>query len=119
MTYAPEERAEGGELILFWENGMAPVKRGQNFFFTLTKNGVGNFVFTDPAGAYKIPFHFSSDLNRDNVKPEDLRSFRVAFPQFEEQPMQYGKATLEVNNTEYHFELAENINGNSNLQLCV
>lgn len=110
ITYAPGEKAEGGELVLFWENGMAPVKREQNFFFTLTKNGVGNFVFTDPAGAFNIPFDFSSDLNRDNVKLEDLRSFRVAFPKYEEQPMQYGQATLEVNNEEYHFEQAENIN---------
>jgi uncharacterized protein len=110
MTYVPGEKAEGGELVLFWENGMAPVKREQNFFFTLTKNGGGNFVFTDPAGAYNIPFDLSSDLNRDNIKLEDLRSFRVAFPQYEEQPMQYGNATLEINNEEYHFEQAENIN---------
>src|SRR5687767_13771563 len=27
ITYAPGEKAEGGELVLFWENGMAPVKR--------------------------------------------------------------------------------------------
>jgi len=110
MKFEGHGEAEGGELVLFWENGMAPVKKEQNYFFTLTKNGLGNFVFTDQAGAYNIPFDLSSDLNNDKVKLEDLRSFRVAFPQYEEQPMQYGNATLEVNNEEYHFEQAENIN---------
>jgi uncharacterized protein len=110
MKFQPEEKAEGGELILFWENGMAPVKREQNFFFTLTKNGVGNFVFTDAMGGYNIPFDFSNDLRREDVKLEDLRSFRVAFPKYEEQPIYYGNAILEVNNQEYQFEQAENIN---------
>jgi uncharacterized protein len=110
MKYEPGDKAEGGELVLFWENGMAPVKKEQNYIFSLTKNGLGNFVFTDPSGAFNIPFDLSSDINRDNVKLEDLRTFRVAFPQYEEQPMHYGNAILEVNNKEYHFEQAENIN---------
>lgn len=110
MKFENSEKAEGGELVLFWENGLAPVKREQNFFFTLTKNGLGNFVFTDNTGAFNIPFDLGSNINRDDVKVEDLRSFRVAFPKYEEQPMNYGNAVLEVNNKEYHFEQAENIN---------
>jgi hypothetical protein len=110
MKFEPSEKAEGGELVLFWENGLAPVKKEQNYFFTLTKNGLGNFVFTDNAGGYNIPFDFSNDLNRDDIKLEDLRSFRVAFPQYEEQPSEYGYATVEVNNEKYGFEQAENIN---------
>ncbi len=35
--------APGGELILFWENGLAPVKQEQNFFFALTRDGLGQF----------------------------------------------------------------------------
>jgi uncharacterized protein len=110
MKFQPADKAEGGELVLFWENGMAPVKREQNFFFTLTKNGVGSFVFTDATGGYNIPFDFSNDLKEEDIKLDDLRSFRVAFPKYEEQPVHYGNAILEVNNQEYYFEQAENIN---------
>jgi hypothetical protein len=110
MKFEPRDKAEGGELVLFWENGMAPVKKEQNYFFTLTKNGVGSFIFTDASGGFNIPFDFSNDLKQEDIKLDDLRSFRVAFPQYEEQPFQYGNAILEVNNQEYHFEQAENIN---------
>jgi len=110
MKFEPGERPEGGELVLFWENGMAPVKEEQNFFFTLTKNGAGNFVFVDATGSFNIPFDFRDNIKDEDIKLEDFRSFRVAFPRYVEQPLYYGNAILEVNNETFHFEPAENIN---------
>ena len=102
---------EGGELILFWENGLAPVKQQQDFFFALTKDGVGNFAFVDPTGSFNIPFDFASNnINRDDLKLEDLRSLRVAFPKYQEQPVFYRGANVTLNNADYRFEPAENIN---------
>jgi hypothetical protein len=109
-TYIPSANNEGGELVLFWENGLAPIKREQNFFFALTKDGIGNFTFVDPSGAFSIPFDFSTGANRNDLKVEDLRSLRVAFPRYEEQPLYYQNAVLNLNNTSYRFEKAENIN---------
>lgn len=103
-------KAEGGELVLFWENGLAPVKQEQNFFFTLTKDGLGNFTFVDATGSFNIPFDFSSNYNRDNIRLDELRSLRVAFPKYQEQPVYYTGATLTANNMQYGFEKAENIN---------
>jgi hypothetical protein len=105
----PVEKAPGGELILFWENGLAPVKEEQNFFFSLTKDGLGNFVFVDNAGAFNIPFDFGS-MKQDDIKAADLRSLRVAFPKYQEQPVFYTSATVMANNAQYNFEKAENIN---------
>lgn len=103
--------SEGGELVLFWENGLAPVKQQQDFFFALTKDGLGNFVFSDPSGAFNVPFDFASTrANRDDLKLEDLRSLRVAFPRYQEQPVFYRSAVVALNNTDYQFEPAENIN---------
>lgn len=103
--------SEGGELVLFWENGLAPVKQQQDFFFALTKDGTGNFVFSDPSGAFNIPFDFAgTKANRDDLKLEDLRSLRVAFPRYQEQPAYYQNAVMTLNNTDYRFEPAENIN---------
>lgn len=109
--FRPMPPPEGGELVLFWENGLAPVKQQQDFFFALTKDGVGNFAFVDPTGSFNIPFDFASThANRDDLKLEDLRSLRVAFPRYQEQPAYYQSAAVALNSTNYQFEPAENIN---------
>jgi hypothetical protein len=110
-TYKAPAKTEGGELVLFWENGLAPVKEQQDFFFALTKDGLGNFMFVDPAGSFNIPFDFAStNYNQDNLKLSELRSLHVAFPRYREQPVFYNKATIELNNQQYGFEAAENVN---------
>ena len=101
----------GGELVLFWENGLAPVKEEQNFFFALTKDGLGNFAFVDPSGSFNIPFNFSAyNINSGDLRLADLRSFRVAFPRYVEQPMYYRSASVTLNNQKYSLEQAQNIN---------
>ncbi|THU42059.1 hypothetical protein FAM09_06975 [Niastella caeni] len=109
-TIQPSAKAPGGELILFWENGLAPVKQEQNFFFSLTKDGLGNFMFTDAAGSVNVPFIYDNNYNASNIKAEELRSLRVAFPRYQEQPVFYTQGTVSVNNAQYNFEQAENIN---------
>lgn len=110
-TYHPTPPGEGGDLVLFWENGLAPVKQEMNFFFALTKDGLGNFSFVDQTGAFNIPFNFSShNINSGDLKLDELRSFRVAFPKYQEQPLFYRGASLSLNNKKYGFESAENIN---------
>ena len=109
-TLQPSAKAPGGELVLFWENGLAPVKQEQNFFFALTKDGLGNFNFTDASGSVNVPFVFDNNFNQDNIKLADLRSLRVAFPKYLEQPLAYTQGTVSVNNVQYTFEQAENIN---------
>lgn len=109
-TLQPTTDAKGGELVIFWENGLAPVKQEQNFFFSLTKDGLGNFNFTDASGSVNVPFIFDNNFNKDNIKAEDIRSLRVAFPKYLEQPAFYTQGTVSVNNVQYSFEQAENIN---------
>ncbi|WP_245999565.1 COG3014 family protein [Paraflavitalea soli] len=102
---------EGGELVLFWENGLAPVKQQQDFFFALTKDGFGNFAFVDPAGSFNIPFDFAStNARKEDLKLDDLRSLRVAFPKYQEQPPFFRSANVSLNHATYQFEPAENIN---------
>jgi uncharacterized protein len=110
LTYQKEEATAGGELVLFWENGLAPVKQEQNFFFSLTKNGAGDFFFVDPTGAFSIPFDTRTSINRDDPNINDLRTFRVAFPKYQEQPLQYAGASAMVNSQSYSMESAEDIN---------
>lgn len=110
LNYENQAKAEGGELILFWENGLAPVKREANFFFSLNKDGEGNFAFTDPGGTWHIPFYTYNDTNSNKLNVDDFRSLRVAFPAYEEQPLYYRNAFIDINDTSYSFEIAQNIN---------
>jgi uncharacterized protein len=110
QEFIKSSAAAGGEMVIFWENGLAPVKREQNFFFALTKDGLGNFAFTDATGSFIIPFDFSTGVNRNDLKVEDLRSIRVAFPKYEEQPVFYTQASLTLDDVQYEFEKAEDIN---------
>lgn len=109
-TYTNETNSEGGELILFWENGSAPVKAQQDIWFTLNKGNFGNFFFTDGGNNYNIPFDVSSGYNTGNINLEDLRSFRVALPKYQAQALFYSGATAQSNNATYSLEAAENIN---------
>lgn len=109
-TLQPAAGAAGGELVLFWENGLAPIKQEQNFFFTLAKDRLGNFTFTDATGSVNVPFILTGNIKQEDVKAEDIRTLRVAFPKYLEQPVFYTQGTISVNNTQYSFEKAENIN---------
>lgn len=100
----------GGELILFWENGSAPVKAQQDIWFSLFKDGGGSFFFRDAAGLYNVPFDMSSGYNQGSVKLEDLRSFRVALPKYEARQPFYSGAFIAVDNRNIFMEPAENVN---------
>jgi hypothetical protein len=110
QKYVPAEAGSGGEVIVFWENGLAPVKKEMNFIFALNKDQFGTFAFVDQSGSFIIPFDFSTGVKADDLKIEDLRSLRVAFPRYEEQPVFYSGASINVNNRQYNLEKAENIN---------
>lgn len=110
LTFAGVEKPDGGELVLFWENGSAPVKQQQDIYFTLFKDAGGGFFFTDAGGLYNVPFDFSSGYNRDNINLTSLRSFRVALPRYEAQPLYYSSAILQLPDSDFTLEPAESIN---------
>jgi len=104
-----KEEAFDGEVILFWENGLAPVKGEQNLFFTLTDAGGGNFVFVDGTGLFQIPFDFGSGFN-DRAKLSSLKTFRIAIPRYMQQPEYFQQAVLSLNAVSYQLEEAQSIN---------
>jgi hypothetical protein len=99
-----------GALILFWENGLAPVKKEQNLFFSLAKDGSGNFFFVDNAGSYNIPFDFSSGYNKEKLNAGNLHMLRAAVPRYEQQPVLYKKAIISIDSLPACLEPAQNIN---------
>jgi len=64
-----------GELILFWENGLSPIKEEKNIFFSLAQNKDGFFFESD---GLIIPTDYDFAKNDPDFKVEDLGLIRLA-----------------------------------------
>ena len=104
LNYQPVKAPEGGELLFFWENGLAPVKAQKEFFFSLVKNDYGDMVFTD--GNTYIPF-----FNYDNsqVNAAAVHSLRVTYPMYVSRKLHYTAATLQNKDTVRALEKVEDL----------
>lgn len=111
LSWQPPSNSEGGELVIFWENGSAPVKVQEDFFFSLAKGAGGSLFFSDSRGMYNhIPFDIGTYPYRDNISLTDLRGFRVALPRYESKPSSYSHAVVKLGDKSFVFEKAEDIN---------
>ncbi|KUF38677.1 hypothetical protein AS361_05430 [Myroides marinus] len=96
----------GGEVVIFWENGRAPIKEQENLFFTLAKGESGSLVFTNALG-FVIPLDFGI-AGKTNLN--DIHSVNIAYPKYIVQPLPYNSATVVTNeSTKNSFEKAEDI----------
>lgn len=105
----PDAAVNGGELIVFWENGKAPVKEEENLMFTLV-NRDGGFFFTNAAGGFSFPVIFDAGVDKDKVKLADLQTFRLAYPRYALQDLGYTTGSITADSTQRTFEKAEDIN---------
>jgi len=103
-TYTTKPKPEGGELIFFWENGIAPVKQQEEFFFSLIKGSNGTLVFTNGGNIF-VPYEGTGDINLNG-----LSSLRATYPKYVAQPTYYSSATLVSSADTVHFEKTEDIN---------
>ena len=108
LKYKAEKPAEGGELIFFWENGLAPVKAEENLFFSLVRGDGGDLFFTNGVGGLVIPFNYSGDRSRVNTK--SVESLRAAVPKYITQTPYFSSAVLGTTRGDINFEKAEDVN---------
>jgi len=95
--------AAGGELVFFWENGLAPIKQERDF--VLARGSNGDFAFTD--GTIFVPFYesyYGPDFNEKSVQ-----SLRVAYPVYVSRPAYYSTATLGNGTDSVSLQQTENI----------
>jgi uncharacterized protein len=114
--YIPEKTSEGGDLIVFWENGMAPVKEQEDFFFFLNK-GASGFYFVDQQGRNIIPFDAAFRFNDDQFNALHLNVFHVAFPKYLPRFKVYNSALISNGKDSILTERAEDIFELANLTL--
>jgi len=109
-THTPLQNSEGGELIVFFERGTAPVKTEQNFVLTRDGSGGGGFLFTSEYGTMSVPFDYSyGNVSRD-ASINKFRTIRVAVPAYVTQPYGITGASVTINGQSKTAELVEDIN---------
>ncbi len=109
VNYAENALADG-ELILFIDEGQAPVKQEKNFILTVGNNGIGSFYYTDANG---LNTDFNFDYNSYGIgedKLSSLRAFRVALPQYSIQYPQRRQISVSVNDIIYTPQLGQDLN---------
>jgi len=104
MEYTPEQLPAGGELVFFWENGLAPVKQQKEFFFSLIKNDYGDMIFTD--GNIVVPFF---NFNNSKVNEAAVHSLRVTYPMYVTRKPYFTSAILQIDSMAMPFEKAGDI----------
>lgn len=109
ISFNPKTDAQGGNLIFFWNNGLAPVKKEVSVNFTVIRGQNGWYTFTNAQYGYSFPVYVGSQAN-NNPGFSDLEFVRAAFPSFAERPVYYQNAALSTGGQQYAFETLEDIN---------
>lgn len=108
FTYSAPKPLAGGELIVFWENGRAPIKTQVDLFFTLVRQSNGDLFFTDAVGGLVIPFNYRGDRRGVNLKA--VESLRIAYPKYVAQKPYYKSGTVNVNGQQVNLVKTEDVN---------
>ena len=95
-----------GELILFYESGLSPVKAEKNYFFTLDENEAGFFF---QSGALIVPVDFDFDAVNPDFNPEDLGVIRLAFPYYVSRTFETSSVTVEFNGNKSYLETGQDV----------
>jgi uncharacterized protein len=109
LKYKPTIDAGKGEAVLFWNDGLGPVKDQNAIDFVLVRGQGGALIFRNDELGISIPF-FISDSEYQSSGFGDLNVFRVAFPKYVERPLVFTSAILSVNNQSVPLGLGMDIN---------
>ncbi len=111
IPFDPTTDAQGGNLVFFWGNGLAPVKDQVSADFTIVKGQQnGWYTFSNAGYGYSIPIYVGSSNNNAKGNLSDIEFVRAAFPTYVERKPFYQNATLSTNGQQYQFEALEDIN---------
>jgi len=100
---------EGGELVFFWHNGLAPVKAEWGVDFVIVRQG--NMVyFTNPQLGLRFPFNLEGYSDQQKNGLAGLEVFRVAFPKYVERSEYYSEASIGEGDEVIPLQLAEDVN---------
>jgi hypothetical protein len=95
-----------GEAIIFWENGLAPIKEEKNIIFSLNKKN-GEFFFISDNIVVPVQYDFAK--NDPDFDPNDIGMIRLAFPYYVPRNMNRQTATVGYNGQVRPLTLVEDV----------
>lgn len=110
LSYDPAKEAVSSDVVLFWNNGLGPVKDEWSINFVLVKGPNGVIFFKNEALGLVFPFPLSDDGEEEELLSK-LQFVRVAFPAYKERPLMYDQAVVTTDQSgQQRLELLEDIN---------
>lgn len=109
--YRPMDNASG-ELVVFWLNGLGPVKGEFSLNLTVLKGEGGMFTFANEAEGFNIPYSSAPGPSSGSANFSDLKVVRMAIPKFRKRTPIYNRAVLKkdsLKSVEVKLEKAEDI----------
>jgi len=103
----PASRTGGSDIVIFWNNGLGPVKTEDSVNFTLDRGDVGFITFVSEDRNFFLPVPVGG---KDTNSLRDISLIRMALPRYLERPPLYCRATAVCNETPYPLEKAQDIN---------
>jgi uncharacterized protein len=105
-----KKEEEYGSVIIFIEEGLAPIKKQNEIVLTTNGNNVGNFYFNDGNGNNSnFLFNYASfGLGQQDITR--VRTMRIAMPTFNIQYGQPKNIVVQNGDSVYNPQLAQNIN---------
>ncbi len=102
--------SEDGEVVFFWENGRSPYKSQSFITFLILPGDVGWVRFVNEEYNINLPFYIGDMDKEEQEDLFDLKIFKMAIPKYIQRSNVFTHAMVEINDTSYNLEPAEDIN---------
>ena len=106
ITYNEIEKPER-EMVIFWHNGLGPVKDEWSINFVLVRGRGGLVMFENKELGLSFNFYTRSQDEYNSLA--DLKVIRVAFPKYTVRKQVYTRAFIYSEGREYPFQLLEDV----------
>lgn len=110
----PGNRPDHGDVVVFWNNGLGPVKTEDSVNFFINRGDGGMVTFVSEDQNVWLPVMVGGN---DSGSFKDLQFIRMTLPRYTERPPMFSGCSLRFEDTEIPLEKAQNINGIAFLNL--
>ena len=107
FKFSPSASKETGDLVVFWNNGLGPVKDEQSITISIIPQSKGYVQFVNHELGISIPMYVGEE---DSKGLADMRFFRMAVPKYVSRMPVYSNASVVIKDSLASFSLAQDIN---------
>jgi hypothetical protein len=109
LEYTPSAK-ESKDVLIFWDNGLGPVKSENSINFAIIPAGDGWVNFVNVELGLVFPYYVGNKEQQNSLL--DLKIIRIAIPQYTSRTLLYTHANLQIDTLIYpnQFELYQPIN---------